>query len=130
MKIDSLESRRRYWFNIKPEELRNSLDEFAQKQQTSTKTIPYNVKLFIDFYTKLKIDKYPLMTKYFKEQEINGETIYLDYEHIIPRNIVDKKIKDLSEYKQSSFPVSSLGNICYLSVKDNRSKRDKTIYQY
>lgn len=128
--IDSIESRRRYWFNIRSEEFKESMLEFAGKQTTSTKTIPYNVKLFIDFFTKLKIEKIPSMARYFKEQEINSEPVYLDYEHIIPRSIVDKKIKDLTEYKQSTFPVSSLGNICYLSVKDNRSKRDKTIYQF
>ena len=27
-------------------------------------------------------------------------------------------------------PISAVGNLCYLPVKDNRSKRDKTIYQY
>ena len=27
-------------------------------------------------------------------------------------------------------PISAIGNLCYLPVKDNRSKRDKTIYQY
>ena len=32
--------------------------------------------------------------------------------------------------KNKGLPMTTLGNLCYLPVKDNRSKRDKTIYEY
>lgn len=35
-----------------------------------------------------------------------------------------------TQSQQNLFSVSNIGNLCYLTVKDNRAKRDKTIYEY
>ena len=61
----------------------------------------------------------------------SGET--WDIEHICPK----KEMKDilarfnasLPEDKHLKLPISSIGNICYLPSKLNRSKEQKTIYE-
>lgn len=55
---------------------------------------------------------------------MNGIHVILlfDINHIVPV----EKFKKIS----SNPPMSALGNLCYLPVKDNRTKRDKTIYEY
>jgi len=59
---------------------------------------------------------------YFAKKDSNDNEIEFDIEHIAPVDKFKKFDEDL--------PMSSLGNLCYLPVKDNRSKRDKTIYEY
>ena len=48
--------------------------------------------------------------------------VFFDVEHITPVAKFGDNTLEL--------PISAIGNLCYLPVKDNRSKRDKTIYQY
>ena len=54
-----------------------------------------------------------------------GKSYKIDYEHIIPQKRIELKVKNLKDY-----PVSCLGNICYLSSTDNRAKKDKTLYEF
>ncbi len=48
--------------------------------------------------------------------------IEFDIEHIVPVAKFEKF--------NDTYPISDFGNLCYLPVKDNRSKRDHTIYEY
>lgn len=127
--INDAERRRRYWSNIKPSDWEEGLQIFIDSQSSVSKTIPQKNKLFIDFLTKMKLKKYPQYNINFTNlnNEING---FLDFEHIVPRKIIHSHIKDLTNSQQNLFSVSNIGNLCYLSVKDNRSKREKTIYEY
>lgn len=49
-----------------------------------------------------------------------------DVEHIAPKN---QMIIHLKQYSDLRLPIGSIGNLCYLPSKYNRSKQDKTIYQ-
>lgn len=89
-----------------------------QLEEVTTK-INVKAKLFIDYLVKFKIKENRELEKYF---EIN-----IDYEHIIPQQ---RFSKHLTSAESKVFPISSLGNICYLSYKDNRSKHEKTLYEY
>ena len=51
----------------------------------------------------------------------------IDFEHIIPQKRMENQ---LGKNNLKSYPVSSLGNLCYLASIDNRAKRDKTIYEF
>lgn len=128
--IENEESRTKYWCNISFEKWESALQFFFGMQFSSTKTIPFNVMLFIDFFTKLKKQNNLGLSKYFIGNEIEGKKVFLDFEHIIPKAVIEKKIDDLPVSQQSIYPVSSLGNVCYLTSTENRSKKDKTIYEF
>ena len=51
----------------------------------------------------------------------------IDFEHIIPQKRMENQ---LGKNNLKSYPVSSLGNLCYLASTDNRAKREKTIYEF
>ena len=50
-----------------------------------------------------------------------------DIEHIAPKNLMKDKICSYSE--DFRLPISSVANLCLLPEYDNRTKKDKTIYQ-
>lgn len=50
-----------------------------------------------------------------------------DIEHIVPKNLLKEKINSYSE--EFRLPISSVANLCLLPEYDNRTKKDKTIYQ-
>lgn len=50
-----------------------------------------------------------------------------DIEHIVPKNLLKDKICSYSE--DFRLPISSIANLCLLPEYDNRTKKDKTIYQ-
>lgn len=50
-----------------------------------------------------------------------------DIEHIVPKNLMKDKISKYSE--DFRLPISSVANLCLLPEYDNRTKKDKTIYQ-
>jgi len=126
--IHNAESRRRYWHSISMSDWSNALDAFMESQSGVAKTIPQKNKLFINYLIKLKLKADSTKLKYFTtkyDDEINA----IDFEHITPQKIIVNSIKDLSTSKQKRYPISAVGNLCYLSAKDNRSKREKTIYE-
>lgn len=90
------------------------------KASASSRIIDNDTKLFLNYYYRLLIREDNNRNKFFIKQGI--EDAIFDIEHIAP---VDK-FKKFSE----DLPISAVGNLCYLPVKDNRSKRDKTIYEY
>lgn len=126
--INNADSRRKYWHTITIADWTKSLDDFMDSQMGVAKTIPQKNKLFINYLTKLKLKDEPEFKVYF-QSKYEGDENDIDFEHITPQKIISNCIKDLSSAKQKRYPFSAVGNLCYLSAKDNRSKRDKTIYE-
>ena len=126
--ITSAESRRKYWHSISISDWNTALDGFMESQAGVAKTIPQKNKLFINYLTLLKLQQQPEFKIYF-QNKYDGNENAIDFEHIAPQKIISNCIKDLSSAKQKRYPFSAVGNLCYLSSKDNRSKRDKTIYE-
>ena len=50
-----------------------------------------------------------------------------DIEHIAPKNLMKDKIVSYGD--DFRLPISSIANLCLLPEYDNRTKKDKTIYQ-
>ena len=98
-------------------ELRNNQLEEVGSQ------INVKAKIFIDYLIKFKIMDAKIHHKNFDTYLEKP----IDYEHIIPQAVFNRQ---LTSIERKSFPISSLGNICYLSSKDNKSKHDHTIYEY
>ena len=113
-----------YVQNISRTQWENALPEFIEttKPTAITRTIDNDVKLTLNYLYKLLIKEDKNRENYFAKSDSQGNEIQFDIEHIVP---VDK-FKRFEE----DLPMSTLGNLCYLPVKDNRSKRDKTIYEY
>lgn len=88
----------------------------------NTRSIPTEEKLFLNYLYKLLIDEDANRSKYFVKKTDSGEELVFDIEHIVP---FDK----FSKFN-GQIAMSVLGNLCYLPVKDNRSKRDHTIFEY
>lgn len=128
--ITSEERRTKYWHKIKQEDWENALQLFFDSQGSVAKTIPQKNKLFIDFITKLKKSTNPSYNKYFTSGGLQEDSFSLDIEHIVPRKRIEQHIKDLPVGQQRLYPVSAIGNLCYLAAKDNRAKREKTLYEY
>lgn len=87
--------------------------------QEVTSQINTKAKMFIDYLVKFKVNENRALDKYFEGN--------IDYEHIIPQQRIEGKI---TSAEKKIFPVSSLGNICYLASKDNRAKHENTLYEY
>ncbi len=118
--IKNPESLNKYTKTISENEWRIAFEELKNNQlQEVTTAIPIKAKLFIDYLAKFKIRENPNLDKYFNQN--------IDYEHIIPQNRINEQ---LTSSEKKTFPISSLGNLCYLSYKDNRSKGKHTIYEY
>lgn len=110
-----------YWNNAITPYLDSSRDSLT------TRSIPAELKLFLNYYYRFLIKEDANRRKFFEAKFDDNDTdpehvIQFDIEHIIP---FDK----FSNFK-GQIPMSVLGNLCYLAVKDNRSKRDNTIYDY
>lgn len=127
--LNSREARSKYWSNIPLETWEKGLDEFFESQELGSKSLSIRSKLFIDFYYKLKLESRQDMKQYF-QKTWREENINLDFEHIVPKKTIESHISDLGTSEQKVYPVSAVGNICYLATSDNRSKRDKTLYDY
>ena len=54
---------------------------------------------------------------------LNSKNIKYDFEHIISK----KRIKEILE-RDPKFPGGNIGNICFLDIKTNRGKGNKTVY--
>lgn len=78
----------------------------------------------MNYYYKLKEAKEG--KSYFKKEfEVSDGTVEysFDIEHIVPKEKFER-------FENEVFSRSFIGNLCYLSIKDNRSKRDLTLYEY
>ena len=113
-----------YSKNISTEKWKEAFNNYLNENRDNlnTRTIPNEIKLFLNYLYRLMIKEDANREKYFQKKTENGEEVIFDIEHIVPFE------------KFSSFggkiPMSVLGNLCYLPVKDNRSKRNHTIYEY
>lgn len=110
----------KYTTNISRENFDEAINNYCDdlKQKATTRNIETESKLILNYYYRYLLKEDKNREKYFT----NSQGIYFDIEHITP----------VLKFKENSLklPISALGNLCYLPVKDNRSKRDKTIYQY
>lgn len=61
----------------------------------------------------------------FTSVDQNNESNF-DIEHLAPKNLMKEKICSYSE--EFRLPISSIGNLCLLPQYENRTKKDKTIY--
>lgn len=113
-----------YSTNISINTWQEALDTFFNdlKENATNRIITNETKLFLNYYYKLMIDEDKNLLKYFEVSKDSDITVIFDIEHIVPVNKFEKFDDEL--------PISALGNLCYLPVKDNRSKRDSTIYEY
>lgn len=122
--LNNNSSLNKYANNISMEEWNGAFNLFRNNQMNDNgKTISLKSKLFLDYLVKLKFSQNAELKKYFTTGF--GGNCIIDYEHIIPQKRIENKIGNTK-----SFPVSSLGNLCYLASKDNRSKREKTLYEF
>lgn len=124
--INNEEVLNKYTNKVSRDTLSEAFNEYCAelREKALTRAIDNSSKLFLNYLYKLMIKEDKNREIYFQHQEAsNGKNgVYFDIEHITPvARFDDNKMK---------LPISALGNLCYLPVKDNRSKRDKTIYQY
>jgi len=114
------DSLNKYTKTISNDEWNNALLILRENQlQEVTTQINSKAKMFIDYLVKFKINENRALEKYFDKN--------IDYEHIIPQQ---KIAAQLTSAEKKIFPISSLGNICYLASKDTRSKHENTLYEY
>lgn len=125
--INDDSKRKKYWYAIADQDWDVGVSMFMSSQETINKTIPQKNKLFVDFLTKLKVKE---NMKFYTEFYTSSDVSNLDFEHIAPQKAIVTHINDMTTSQQKVYPISAVGNLCYLSVKDNRSKRDKTIYEW
>ena len=113
-----------YVSNISRETWTETLNKYIEKNKpaATSRNIDNETKLILNYLYKLLIKEDRNRADYFVKKDGQGNDVEFDIEHIAPVDKFKKFDEDL--------PMSSLGNLCYLPVKDNRSKRDKTIYEY
>lgn len=110
----------KYTKTISNDEWNTALLALRENQlQEVTTQINTKAKIFIDYLVKFKITEDRALERYFESK--------IDYEHIIPQQKINLQ---LTAAEKKIFPISSLGNICYLASKDNRSKHESTLYEY
>lgn len=122
--------RQKYWYNITTEEWIEATNKFMDSQLSIGAKITQKNKVFIDFLTKLKIMENPQYKNCFSEQNIKNKEFPLDIEHIMPKKVIQDHISDLPDSQQKLIPVSAVGNLCYLTARDNRAKGHKTLYDF
>lgn len=110
----------KYINNISRLDFEKAIKDYCDdlKSKAFTKSIDNETKLLLNYYYRLLIKEDRNREDLFKSKD----GVYFDVEHITPVAKFGNNPKEL--------PISAFGNLCYLAVKDNRSKRDKTIYQY
>ena len=113
-----------YVSNISRDTWTEALNKYIEKTKSAStsRTIDNDTKLVLNYLYKLLIKEDRNRADFFAKTDGNNNEILFDIEHIAPVDKFKKFDEDL--------PMSTLGNLCYLPVKDNRSKRDKTIYEY
>ena len=116
----------KYTFDISKKTLKDDFDAFAEDSiaKATGKTADLTTKLLMNYYYKLKERKEG--KSYFKKEfEVSDASVKysFDIEHIVPKEKFER-------FENEVFSRSYIGNLCYLSIKDNRSKRDLTLYEY
>ncbi len=116
----------KYTFDISKKTLSDDFATFAEDSigKATGKTADLTTKLLMNYYYKLKEAKEG--KSYFKKEfEVSDGTVEysFDIEHIVPKEKFER-------FENEVFSRSFIGNLCYLSIKDNRSKRDLTLYEY
>jgi hypothetical protein len=113
----------KYFFDIDSDIFSKDIDAWLVKvrEKGDKKAANIDSKIFLNYLFKMKLSKDKNIAEYFN---LNDENYEFDIEHIVPK----KRIEDLEIAKD--IPMSTLGNLCYLSIKDNRSKGSKTVYEY
>ncbi len=116
----------KYTFDISKATLQEAFDSFRDESITKAvgKSPDVTTKFLLNCYYKLKNTKEG--NAYFKkEEEYSDDSVKysFDIEHIVPKEKFER-------FSDKTFSRSYIGNLCYLSIKDNRSKRDLTLYQY
>ncbi len=61
----------------------------------------------------------------FSTVDQNGDSNF-DIEHLAPKNLMKKRISEYGE--DLRLPISSIANLCLLPEYDNRTKKDKILY--
>ena len=113
-----------YSSNISREAWEKALNDYfkTMKESATSRTISNETKLFLNYLYKLMMEKDRNVQKYFEVEKEDEKKIIFDIEHIVPIHKFSKFDEEL--------PISALGNLCYLAVKDNRAKGEYTIYEY
>ena len=113
-----------YTQNISRKQWEDALNEYVEliKPNAASRNIDNDIKLILNYLYKMMIKEDRNRENYFTKTDSKENIITYDIEHVVPYSKVSRFEEDL--------PASALGNLCYLPVKDNRSKRDKTIYDY
>ncbi len=122
--LDEDDDKGLYFTNISVESWDTAIINYIENTNPTctTRNIPNEYKLLMNYLYKMMINEDANRKKYFERRIDENTTVEFDIEHIVPVNKFSKFDEDL--------PMSSLGNLCYLGIKDNRSKRDHTIYEY
>jgi hypothetical protein len=96
------------------------------RQKSTGKTVANDTRLFFNYIYKMKLKENRNYYDFFfsKDNTTQKDTLKFDYEHIIPI----QKFK--SENLIKILPVSTIGNMCYMPVKENRSKKDVNLHVY
>lgn len=116
----------KYAYKISKKDLDAAIKEYCTdiREKASTRAIDDSSKLLLNYLYKLMIKEDRNLEKYFQQKEAKDGNpgVYFDIEHITPVEAFGNNNLKL--------PISAVGNLCYLPVKTNRGKRNKTIYQY
>ena len=98
----------------------DALDGFVHTLHDSAtgRMIEAGARSFLNYLYRLLIREDANRKKFFDKDS----KVCFDIEHIVPFSKFSSFDEDL--------PCSALGNLCYLPVKDNRSKRAATIHKY
>ena len=113
-----------YGTNISDTTWKDTLTSYfdSNRDNCVTRNIASETRLFLNYLYQLYIIEDANRKKYFVKETDQGEELSFDIEHIVPVSKFDAFDEE--------FSMSTVGNLCYLPVKDNRSKRDHTIYEY
>lgn len=105
----------KYKNNISLDQISDSLHSYINKANDNRrKTIATESKFILNFIHKINIEKNQEYRDLMKDRKF-------DFEHITPKERVSDIIDDI--------PVSSISNLCIMLSRDNRAKKQLTLYE-
>lgn len=105
----------KYTNNISRQDISNALVEYIDiANENKRKSITSESKFILNFAHKINLEK----NQEYRESMSNKK---LDFEHITPKERISEIIDDI--------PVSSIANLCVMLPRDNRSKKQLTLYE-
>ena len=117
-----------YFHDVDNAKILEQLNLWIEKirQKSTGKIVANDTRLFFNYLyrMKLKEDRNNYNFFFSKDNNTQKENLKFDFEHIIPI----QKFK--SENLIKLIAVSTLGNMCYMPVKENRSKKDASLHSY